>query len=76
MTAWGANPLQPTVGTAAMSAQYSASELRGRAPAVGWSYRARSFNTNFARAFIENILTCGVHRFRVLAEAEGNPSRA
>ncbi len=35
-----------------------------------------SFNTNFDRAFIEKILTRGVHRFPVLEEAEVNPSRA
>jgi sarcosine oxidase subunit beta len=34
------------------------------------------FNTNFDRAFIEKILTRGVDRFPVLAEAEVNPSRA
>jgi sarcosine oxidase subunit beta len=35
-----------------------------------------SFNTNFDRAFIEKILTRGVHRFPVLEQAEVNPSRA
>jgi len=34
------------------------------------------FNTNFDRAFIEKILTRGVHRVPVLEEAEVNPSRA
>jgi sarcosine oxidase subunit beta len=34
------------------------------------------FNMNFDRAFIEKILTRGVDRFPVLAEAEVNPSRA
>jgi sarcosine oxidase, subunit beta len=33
------------------------------------------FNTNFDPAFIEKILTRGVHRFPVLEEAEVNPSR-
>jgi sarcosine oxidase, subunit beta len=33
------------------------------------------FNTEFDRAFIEKILTRGVHRFPVLEEAEVNPSR-
>jgi sarcosine oxidase, subunit beta len=33
------------------------------------------FNTDFDRAFIEKILTRGVHRFPVLEEAEVNPSR-
>ena len=35
-----------------------------------------SFNTTFDRAFIEKILTRGVHRFPVLEEAAVNPSRA
>lgn len=35
-----------------------------------------SFNTNFDRAFIEKILTRGVHRVPVLEEVEVNPSRA
>jgi sarcosine oxidase subunit beta len=34
------------------------------------------FKTSFDRAFIEKILTRGVHRFPVLEEAEVNPSRA
>ncbi len=34
------------------------------------------FNTTFDRAFIEKILTRGVHRFPVLEEAAVNPSRA
>ena len=34
------------------------------------------FNTNFDRAFIEKILTRGVHRFPVLEQAAVNPSRA
>jgi sarcosine oxidase, subunit beta len=33
------------------------------------------FNTNFDRAFVEKILTRGVHRFPVLEEAEVNPAR-
>jgi sarcosine oxidase subunit beta len=33
------------------------------------------FNTNFDRAFVEKILTRGVDRFPVLAEAEVNPAR-
>jgi sarcosine oxidase subunit beta len=33
------------------------------------------FNTDFDRAFVEKILTRGVHRFPVLEEAEVNPAR-
>lgn len=33
------------------------------------------FNTNFDRAFVEKILTRGVHRFPVLEEAQINPAR-
>jgi sarcosine oxidase, subunit beta len=33
------------------------------------------FGTDFDRAFVEKILTRGVHRFPVLEEAEVNPSR-
>ena len=34
------------------------------------------YHTNFDRAFVEKILTRGVHRFPVLEEAEVNPARA
>jgi sarcosine oxidase, subunit beta len=34
------------------------------------------FNTSFDRAFVEKILSRGVHRFPVLEQAEVNPARA